>query len=187
GRLAEFDRVNDLFHRRKTSEDDHLRDLANLAAGCRLEEVQSILADTPKIRGIAETVQSLHDRGSRVALLTHNPEYVCEWYRNRYGFDDFEGTVTGQLADGFISRAVAVKADKLRGVERLLARADALPRQAAHVGDSWADALVFPTVGGGVALNSRLPEVRRAADLALELADLVEIVPALATLRPRTV
>jgi 3-deoxy-D-manno-octulosonate 8-phosphate phosphatase KdsC-like HAD superfamily phosphatase len=55
----------------------------------------------------------------------------------------------------------------------------------AHVGDGWSDAEVFRQVGGGVALNSPLVEVNRAADLALTTEEFPDVVAALARLAPR--
>lgn len=187
GQGEAFERSNARFFRREQGEDEHLRELLNLAAGRRLEEVYGILEETPKIPGISETVHALHGRGARVVLLTHNPEYVCEWYRREYGFDDFEGTSATIVAGGTILPYGEVHAAKRDGLARLLARLDVRPRATVHVGDGWADALVFPEVGGGVALNTRLPEVRAAADLALDLDDLRGLLPPLARLEPRRV
>lgn len=187
GQLPAFERDNARFFRHEVNEDEHLKDLAGLANGRRLEEIHDILRDTPKILGISATIQALHDRGARVALLTHNPDYICAWYRDTYGFDDFEGSHAAQVVDGRIEASTAVRAAKLEGLDRLLARSQAPPRGTAHVGDGWADAAVFPRVGGGVALNSRLPEVREAADLAIDLTDLRGLLEPLGTLLPRAV
>lgn len=187
GQVEAFERSNRRFFTREAGEDEHLRELLNLAAGRSLAELNRILADTPKIPGIRETVAALHGRGCRVALLTHNPEYVCEWYRQEYGFDDFEGTYATRLEADRILPYPPVHAAKLAGLGHLLNRARSSSATTVHVGDGWADALVFPRVGGGVALNTRLPEVRSAADVALDLSDLRGLLPPLETLEPKPV
>jgi HAD superfamily phosphoserine phosphatase-like hydrolase len=185
GQVAAYERSNQRFARLEAGEDEHLRDLLNLAAGRTVDEVYAILASTPKVAGIEETVRTLRARGSRVALLTHNPEYICDWYRREYGFDDFEGTEATRLVDGRIAPYPAVRAAKVAGLDRLLGRLGARPRATVHVGDGRADTEVFRRVGGGVALNAALPEVRAAADLALDLRDLRDLVRPLAGLTPR--
>ncbi len=187
GRTEEFERYNQRFFSHEVGEDEHLRNLLNLAAGRSLSELHRILAETPKIPGIRATVRALHDRGTRVALLTHNPEYVCDWYRRAYGFDDFEGTYATRIEAGRILPYPPVRAAKLEGLSKLLVRAGAPSAATVHVGDGWADALVFPRVGAGVALNTALPEVRSAADVSLDLRDLRGLLPPLETLEPRPV
>lgn len=187
GQVEEFERSNRRFSRRETGEDAHLQELLNLAAGHRLDEIYGILESTPKLPGIAETVRAVHERGGRTAVLSHNPEYVCAWYRQAFGFDDFEGTRATQIADGRILPYPPVHAAKLEGLARLLDRLGVAPGASAHVGDGWADTAVFRQLGGGIALNTPLAEVRAAADLALDVADLREIVAPLGRLAPRRV
>ena len=185
GRLEEYRASNRRFLARRSGEDEHLRELLDLAAGMELDRVHELLAVTPRVDGIPETVAALHERGARVALLTHNPTYVCDWYVQAFGFDDAEGTDGIQIREGRIPPAGPVRADKSAGLARLLARHDIGPAEASHVGDGWADAKIFPRVGAGIAFNSRLPDVDRAADVALHGNDLTEVVRTLDRLPPR--
>lgn len=185
GRLAEYERSNRRFFSHEIGEDEHLRDLLEIAVGMPLREVADVLEATPKLTGIGEAVEGLHAREMRVALLTHNPSYVCAWYRDRFGFDDFEGTPGADLDEGRVGGVGVVHADKPAGLERLSRRLGIRPSETVHVGDGWADAALFPSVGAGVALNSRLPEVRAAADRALDAPDLRALLPELDGLRPR--
>jgi len=187
GRLTEYDTTNRAFLAGRIGEDDHLRDLLNLAVGLERTEIEAILELTPKIGGITATVADLHDRGSRVAILSHNPEYVCDWYRRRFGFDDAAGTPGTRFEGGRVATYGAVRASKELGLSALLERAGADAERTVHVGDGWADAAIFPRVGAGVALNTRMPEVRQAADLALDLTDLRTLPGLLEPLVPRVV
>jgi phosphoserine phosphatase len=157
-----------------------------LAEGLTRTEVEEVLAATPRLAGISETVTELHRRGCRVAILTHNPSYVCRWYVREFGFDDAEGADDTPLLDDRVPSAPAVRADKSTGLARLLLRARVEPMAAVHLGDGWPDALIFPHVGGGIAVNSTMPEVERAADVALHLSDLRPLLGVLEALRPRT-
>ncbi|MCI4350728.1 MAG: haloacid dehalogenase-like hydrolase [Thermoplasmata archaeon] len=172
--------------RRETNEDEHLRDLLGLAEGLDRASLYEILEATPKIAGIGEAVAAWHADGTKVALLTHNPPYIVAWWKKRFGFDAADGV---RRAPGFrrgrVGAAGAVVADKAGGLHRLLRKLTIDAAATVHIGDGWADAELFPLVGAGVALNSRLREVERAADLVRHHHDLRPMVPALQKLRPR--
>jgi len=186
GRTAEFDRTQRRFLAHEIGEDEHLEEMLRLAAGRSVRELDEALASTPRIDRIADGVRELHDRGSRVALLTHNPPYVCEWYCRRFGFDEFEGTGAQPIVGDIVQPPESVHADKPAGLRKLAERNSISPRDVLHIGDGWADAALFPLVGRGVALNSTLPEVERAADLVLRTRDFREVVTAISELPPRT-
>jgi HAD superfamily phosphoserine phosphatase-like hydrolase len=185
GRLPEFESTNRRIDAHEIGEDEHLTNLLRIAEGRRLEEVESVLEETPRLSGISEAVAALRSQGACVALLSHNPTYVCEWYVRRFGFDDFEGTSGQSVVDGRIQPPGVLHADKLAGLRRLLARQGLPPRRAAHVGDRLSDAELFPRIGGGIALNSPDPVVKQRADRAVDTHDLRGIVPVLIELTPR--
>jgi phosphoserine phosphatase len=175
-RRAEYEATNRRFFDGREDETTHLRSLVDLARGISRDQFDGILASIPKIGGIREAVEILHRDGVRVALLTHNPPWVTDWYAARYGFDDADGIADVPPEDDPLPRAGAIRADKVGGLARLALRADVPRRDIVHVGDGAADAEVFPLVGAGVALNSTLPAVADAADLALTTSDLRELV-----------
>jgi phosphoserine phosphatase len=186
GRLATFEETNRRFFAHQVGEDVHLADLLDLTTGHTVAEVEAVLERTPKLAGIAEGVSQLHDRGAQVALLTHNPTYVADWYRRTFGFDDAAAVEAQTVDGGRIGPPIDVRADKPGGLRVLLSRDRTPPSRVAHVGDGWSDAEVFALVGGGVALNSPYPEVNRAADLALTTPDFRDVVEGLSHLVPRT-
>lgn len=185
GRSDAFERSQRRFFDREVGEDEHLEEMLRLAEGRTVPEIEAALETTPRIEGIAEGVRWFRGRGTRVALLTHNPPYVCEWYCRRFGFDDYEGTGGGDLVDGRIGAPTGVRADKPSGLGRLVSRAGTTRDRVVHIGDGWADAAVFPLVGRGVALNSTLPEVDRVADLVIRTDDFRVVVREVAALGPR--
>jgi phosphoserine phosphatase len=185
GRSAEFDRTQAQFFTRAIGEDRHLANLLRIARGVPLAAVESALRSTPRIARIAEGVRRLQAAGSRVALLTHNPPYVCRWYVRRFGFDDFEGAGAQSVVDGVIGRPREVRAGKAAGLRRLAARSRTTPARVVHIGDGWADAAIFRLAGRGVALNSTLADVERAADLVLRTSDFRVVARAVERLAPR--
>jgi len=187
GRLPEFQEDSRRFLAHATTEDEHLTELVDLAVGMEVDRLHELLAARHHVAGIPRTIAALHERGARCALLTHNPAFVCDWYVEMFGFDGAAGTGGTEIRDGRIAAPGPIRADKLAGLAALLGRNDVLAGETAHVGDGWADARVFPLVGAGIAFNSQLPEVDRAADLALHTDDLYDVVVALDRLVPRSV
>lgn len=185
GRRPEFDDTTRRFRAREIGEDAHLANTLAIATGQPIARVLAAVAATPRLDGIAEGVARLRAEGVRAALLTHNPEYICAWYRREFGFDDFDGTPVPPIVEGLIPAPGPVHADKALGLRRLAGRAGVPLDRVVHIGDGWADAALFPTVGGGIALNSSLPDVERAADLAIRTEDFRRVVAAVEGLRPR--
>lgn len=184
-RLRAYEATNRRFNAHEVGEDDHLTALLDVTTGHTVREVEGVVERTPKLAGISEGIAHLHELGARVALLTHNPSYVVDWYRRTFGFDDAQGVTAQTVTDGRIGPPVGARADKPGGMRALLSRYELPARTAVHVGDGWSDAEVFREVGGGVAVNSPLPEVNRAADRVLTTEDFGDIVEALAHLPPR--
>lgn len=185
GRLPAFEETNRRFFAHQIDEDTHLTNLLRIATGHSVSEVEAVLARTPKLAGIPEGIARLHELGARVALLTHNPDYVADWYWRAFAFDDSEA-VTAQAVDGGrIGPPVEVRADKPGELRALLARAGVPASTVVHVGDGWSDAEVFRLVGAGVALNTPYPEVARLADLALVTQDFRDVVAGISQLRLR--
>ena len=185
GRLSAFEETNRRFFAREISEDAHLTNLLAITTGHTVAEVEAILAQTPKLAGISVGLADLHERGAHVVLLTHNPDYVADWYRRTFGFDGFEAVSAQRVQDGVIGPPLGVRADKPGGLRALLAREEVSAAAAVHVGDGWSDAELFRLVGGGVAVNTPYPEVARAADLALTTRDFREVATGISHLRPR--
>jgi phosphoserine phosphatase len=185
GREADFEASNRRFFAHETSEDEHLRALVNLAIGRSVREVETVLAATPLVTDIADSIVELHRLGAHVAVLSHNPSYVCDWYRRTFGFDDAEGMDGAWVRNGQVVDGGLVRADKLSGLRRLEARFGVAPPEVVHIGDGWADAALFPHVGAGVAFNSHLPDVERSADAALHAESFSALLPVLERLAPR--
>ena len=186
GRSSEYEATTAAFRRGELREDLHLANLLAIAEGRTVQEVLRAVKETPKLRGIEPGIRRLHERGCRVALLTHNPTYVTDWYRDAFGFDDAEGLRVLVGSDGRIAPAKDVSADKRRGLRRLVRRARASATRTVHVGDGASDAQLFPLVGSGIALNAAIPAVEAAADLALRTGSFEDVVSGLERLRPRS-
>lgn len=186
GRLPDFERSNGRFRAHEIGEDEHLADLLDLATGRTVAEVEAVVARTPRLTGIADGVAELRALGARVALLTHNPTYVVDYYRRTFGFDDAQGIRAQSTDGGRIGAPHDVRADKPGALRALLARAGTSARATVHVGDGTSDAALFPRVGGGIAVNPASPEVEAAADRVVRTRDFGAIIAAIVSLQPRS-
>lgn len=183
-RTADYRRTNRRLLAGEESENTHLRRLFELAEGMRRREFEEVLSRTPKVRGIAATVRTLHDRGCRVALLSHNPAMVADWYCRRFGFDAGSGGWGLAYRAGRVGPPNGVRADKVRGVRELARRFGVNRREICHVGDAWPDARLTPMLGGFVAFNPKAPIVARVADATVRAHDLRRALPAIGALAP---
>lgn len=183
GRLAEFQEAQERFRAGRSGEDTHLATLLNLAEGMSLTDLQEVLSGAPHLRHLSELVRELHRRGARVVLLTHNPEYVCRWYAERFGFDAWAGTRQRVGRSGKILHVGRRRVDKREGLRLLLEATGATPAATVHIGDGAADATVFPYVGTGISLNSVVRRVREEADVSLETRDALDLLPYLSRTR----
>lgn len=111
GRLDAYDETSRKFFAHEIEEDAHLADLLDDATGHTVTEVEALVARTPKLRGIREGIRNLPKDGARVALLTHHPTYVVEWYRRTFGVDDSEGVDAQTIDRGTIGPPTRVRAD----------------------------------------------------------------------------
>lgn len=177
GRTAEYDQTQKRFQSGAIGEDEHLRNLIAISEGVSEAQLATLLEETPRVAGIAPGVERLHELGAKVALLTHNPGFVTDWYVQEFRMDGADGLSGGPMVSaGVVGKAGRVRSDKLGGLDRLCARFGVGRREVAHVGDGRADALVFPLVALGVAFGSLLPDVRAAADVVVGVPEFREVV-----------
>ena len=185
GRSSEFNRSEAQFLSGEIGEEAHLVNLLSILRGVEPSRLGPLLEATPKYEGIGPAVRTLRSRGLRTALLTHNPDPVVAWYRERFGFDDGAGCGAVPMDGPVFARPSTARADKVEGLLQLLARAGLSRAQTIHLGDGRADAAIFRIVGYGIATNSTRPEVLRAADADLGYRDLQEALPVIESARPR--
>jgi phosphoserine phosphatase len=185
GKVAEYQRSRRALMAGREDEDTHLTRLFELAVGLTPAELAEIFQRTHRVRAIRETVEALRQDGVHVALLTHNPSFVIQWYSRTFGFEGGSGGWGLVVRDGHVQPPRGVRADKVRGLSALLRRFPGPSRDVCHVGDAWPDARLSPLIGGFVAFNAKGPTVRTVADAAVHSLDLRTLLPVLADLSPR--
>jgi phosphoserine phosphatase len=185
GRVPLYAQTAALYRAGKVDEDTHLQNLFAITEGVSLADLSAILEATPKVGGIERGVRRLHELGANVALLTHNPTFITDWYLRKFGFDAADGLRgSPPVVDGVIARAERPRSDKVGGLDRLCGHFGVTRLDAAHVGDGRADALVFPLVALGIAFGTTLPDVRAAADVCVDVPEFPEVVRVLESTPP---
>jgi len=185
GKLPDYNRTNRALRSGRETEDVHLEKLFALATGVSRSRFEALLAASPRVAGIEETVRSLRAEGTHVALLSHNAGPVLDWYRRAFGFEAGSGGWGLAYADGHVAAPREVRADKVRGLADLAARFRVPYRSICHVGDAWPDARLAPILGGFVAFNPKGEAVAEVADAVVRGRDLRRVVPVLERLVPR--
>lgn len=179
GREGEYRRTMALYTRGTIGEDTHLTNLLNIAAGFRPGDIEAALRTTPRLENISRGMEALRRKGMRTYLLTHNPAYICGWYVREFGMDGYR-CARQVVRNGAICNAAGVHADKVAWMRDICSKESTSPANLIHVGDGLSDCEVFRRSGMGIALNTRLREVRRSASTALNTTDMMDVVRAVA-------
>jgi phosphoserine phosphatase len=185
GRVDQYERAMAAIRSGRAPENETLTALLRITEGRTVDQVEAVLAATPKLAHLPEGVRRLRDEGIHSALLTHNPPYVTDWYRRFAGFEDAGGMRGDQATHPVIGPPHDIHADKPGALYEFEARHAVPAAQVVHVGDARPDAAIFRLVGGGIALNADRPDVVAAADLALRTTDFSDVVEAILHLPAR--
>src|SRR2546422_4896876 len=169
-----WDAIDELYEKKRITLRQGLLQQYQLLVGMKLEDVLAEVSKVPMMRNIRETVDKLLGLGLSVILCTDNPDFLCQYLVEQFGFR------------GFVSSKVAVKnrviideieplPDKRLGIRKYCAWMSIPLSKTVHVGDGLNDVPVFRVVGYSVALNTNLEKVRRAASHQMKTDDLLDV------------
>src|SRR5881409_37591 len=160
-------------HNRITSR-ERLDNQFRLLSGLSVTDVIGEVCKVDVIAGIRETVVKLQGHGLGVILLTDNPDFLCAYLVERFGFN---GYVASKVAvkDGTITGDILSLPDKRDGLRKYCSWLSISAKKCVHVGDWLNDIPVFRIVGHSVALNSKLERVKRSASHVLNTDDLLDV------------
>ncbi len=173
-RMQEYREFTALYRKGGCGEAEHLSNLLSIAEGVPLQKIHSILFRTPRLSGINRAVAMLAEKGLEAVLLTHNPQYVCEWYESRFGF-------TGHLSafqpveNGIVGKAPVPHPDKVAWLRGMCSERGYALDEIIHVGDARSDGAVFRATGLGIAVNSRSRDTIGSATASLNTTDMTDV------------
>jgi HAD superfamily phosphoserine phosphatase-like hydrolase len=169
-----WDAIDEMYERKRITLRQGLAQQFQLLFGMKLADVLSEVSKVPMMRNIRETVEKLLGLGLHVILCTDNPDFLCQYLVERFGF---RGFVSSKVAvkNGVITDDIEPLPDKRLGMRKYCAWMSIPLSKTVHVGDGLNDVPVFRVVGYSIALNTNLEKVRRAASHRMETDDLLDV------------
>ena len=153
---------------------EHLDNQYKLLSGKELDEVIREVSKVGVIDDVRETVTKLQGHGLGVILLTDNPDFLCTYLVERFGFN---GYVASKVAvkEGRIGEEVQSLPDKRDGLRKYCSWLSISVKKCIHVGDWTNDVPVFRIVGHSIALNSKSDKAKRTASIAMDTNSLLDV------------
>ncbi len=145
-----------------------------LLSGRRLGDILQEVSKLETMRNIRETVEKLQGHGLHVIILTDNPDFLCQYLVEKYGFNGYVSSKVG-VKDGIVTENVEPLPDKRLGIRKYCAWLSIPLRKSMHIGDGVNDVPVFRVVGYSVALNSKIERVVRTASMRIETDDMLDV------------
>src|SRR5947209_4501767 len=169
-----WDAIDEMYHRKRITLRQALLQQFQLLVGMKLVDVLAEVSKVPMMRNIREAVDKLLGLGLSVILCTDNPDFLCQYLVEQFGF---RGFVSSKVAvkNSVITDDIEPLPDKRLGIRKYCAWMSIPLSKTVHVGDGLNDVPVFRVVGYSVALNTNLEKVRRAASHQMKTDDLLDV------------
>ncbi len=161
------------FHKRISSR-ERLDYQFKLLSGLSVIDVLREVSKVDVIAGIRETVVKLQGHGLGVILLSDNPDFLCAYLVERFGFNGYVASKVS-VRNGRIGESVQSMPDKRDGLRKYCSWVSISVKKCIHVGDSTNDVPVFRIVGHSIALNSRSEKARKVVSKVLDTENLLEV------------
>ena len=145
-----------------------------LLVGMKLQDVLREVSKVEMMRNIRETVDKLLGQGLQVILTTDNPDFLCQYLVEHFGFNGFVSSKVA-VKNGVISDDIEPLPDKRLGIRKYCAWMSIPLSKVVHVGDGLNDVPVFRVVGYSIALNTNIDKVKKAASYQMETDNLLGV------------
>jgi len=169
-----WDAIDELYEKKRITLRQALLQQFQLLVGMKLTDVIAQVSKVPMMRNIRETVDKLLGLGLQVILCTDNPDFLCQYLVEQFGFRGFVSSKV-VVKNGVIIDDIEPLPDKRLGIRKYCAWMSIPLSKTVHVGDGLNDVPVFRVVGYSIALNTNLEKVRRAASHQMETDDLLDV------------
>jgi len=169
-----WDSLEEMFLHQRINKRELLISQYKLLQGMKLGEILQAVSKVEVIKNVRETVEKLQGHRIRVILLTDNPDFLCAYLIERFGFEGYVGSKVG-IKDGAVTGEIEPLPDKRLGLRKYCAWTGIPPSRCAHVGDWINDIPVFRIVRYSVALNAQTEKVKASASYHIETNDLLDV------------
>src|SRR2546430_13165954 len=169
-----WDAIDELYEKKRITLRQGLLQQYQMLVGMKLEDVLAEVVKFPMMRNIRETFDKLLGLGHSVILCTDNPDFLCQYLVEQFGF---RGFVSSKVAvkNGLITDDIEPLPDKSLGIRKYCAWMSIPLSKTVHVGDGLNDVPVFRVVGYSIALNTSLEKVKRAASHQMQTDNLLDV------------
>jgi HAD superfamily phosphoserine phosphatase-like hydrolase len=169
-----WDSLDEMYHHRRITLRECLTSQYKLLQGMKLADILQEVSKVEVIKNVRETVEKLQGHRTRVILLTDNPDFLCAYLIERFGFEGYVGSKVS-VKDGTVSGEIEPLPDKRLGLRRYCAWTGIPLSRCAHVGDWVNDVPVFRVVRYSVALNAKTENVKASGSFHIETDDLMDV------------
>ena len=169
-----WDSLDEMYHHQRITLRECLASQYKLLQGKKLTDILQELSKVEVIKNVRETVEKLQGHHIRVILLTDNPDFLCAYLIERFGFEGYVGSKVG-IKDGIVTGEVEPLPDKRLGLRKYCAWTGIPLSRCAHIGDWVNDIPVFRVVGYSVALNAKTEKVKASASYHMDTDDLLDV------------
>ena len=145
-----------------------------LLVGMSLQAILQEVSQLEMIQNIRETVDKLLGLGLQVILTTDNPDFLCQYLVERFGFNGFVSSKVA-VKNGVVTDEIEPLPDKRLGIRKYCAWMSVPLSKVVHVGDGPNDVPIFRVVGYSIAINTDIEKVRKAAAYRIETDDLLDV------------
>jgi len=169
-----WDAVDELYDKKRITLGQCLARLYKLLVGMDVQDILREVSKVEMMRNIRETVDKLLGQGLQVILTTDNPDFLCQYLVEHFGFNGFVSSKVA-VKNGVVSDDIEPLPDKRLGIRKYCAWMSIPLSKVVHVGDGSNDVPVFRVVGYSIALNTNLDKVKKTASYQMETDNLLDV------------
>ena len=169
-----WDNLDELYHKRRISLGQCLLDQYKLLVGMKLEDILREVSKVEMIHNIRETVDKLLGLGLQVILTTDNPDFLCQYLVEHFGFNGFVSSKVA-VKNGVVTTEIEPFPDKRLGIRKYCAWMSIPLSKVVHVGDGLNDVPIFRIVGYSIALNTDQDKVNKTASHHMKTDNLLDV------------
>jgi phosphoserine phosphatase len=169
-----WDALDELERKKRITIGHCLTSQFKLLVGMKLEDIIREVSKVEMMRNIRETVDRLLGLGLQVILTTDNPDFLCQFLVERFGFN---GYVSSKVAvkNGVVVDEIEPLPDKRLGIRKYCAWMSVPLSKVVHVGDGPNDVPVFRAVGYSIAINTDIDKVLNTATHRMKTDNLLDV------------
>jgi len=169
-----WDALDEMERKKRITTGQCLMSQYKLLVGMRFADILREVLKVEMIRNIRETVEKLLGLGLQVILTTDNPDFLCQYLVEHFGFNGFVSSKVA-VKNGIITDEIEPLPDKRLGMRKYCAWMSIPLSKAIHVGDGLNDVPVFRVVGYSIAINTSLDKVKKGASHQMETDNLLDV------------